>query len=111
MSILNFQAITSEVKCCLLPAVLVFFWGGEPNTLFLFYGLGNGGRKRSNTLPRFMLLAGDTASSNPGRLALESPGVSLGYADKQQQPESIIFHLNAKQRKHKQNCLLRGYSE
>lgn len=58
-----------------------------------------------------MLLAGDTASSNPGRLALESPWVSLGYADTQQQPKSIIFHFSAKQTKHKQNHLLRGYFE
>lgn len=32
-SILNFQAITSEVKCCLLPAVLVF-WGEKSQTQF-----------------------------------------------------------------------------
>lgn len=75
----------------------------------LFYRFGNGGHKRFNILPRFMLLAGDTASSNPSRLVLKSPWVSLGYADMQQQPKSIIFHLNAKQTKRKQNCLLRSY--
>lgn len=37
MSILNFQAITSEVKCCLLPAVLVFFLGGGSQIHFFSF--------------------------------------------------------------------------